>query len=110
MFVRREEIIREASKLLSIALVINAVSALFAPLYLLFIKEINVIVLVILFFSTISLLLVYMLKKSVEDYSLGSAHKLTVVAIIFGFIGGFAVVGIIIFKVRKLIEEFLSGR
>ncbi len=110
MFVRREEIMRETSKLLSIALILNAVFTLFAPFYLLFMKEINVIVLAILVFSIISLILVYILKKSIEDYSLGSAYKLTIIAMIFGFIGGFVIVGIIIYRVRTLIKEFLTGR
>ncbi len=108
MFTRREDIIRRAIQLASIAIIINALSLLFAPIYLIVLKEINMLILAFLVVSTISLILAYVLKRSIEDYSLSTANKILPIAIVLGLVGGFIVVGLIMIKIRSLLREFLT--
>jgi len=110
VFVRRENIIRETSSLISKALIVNALLALIPPVYLLVTDRIDIIVLVFFAFSIASIIMLYVLRRSIEDYSLTTAYKLTLIAAIVGFIGGLGIVGYIVLKVRSLLYDFMVSR
>jgi len=110
VFIRREDIIRRCSSLISKALIINAVVALLPPIYLLVMDRIDLVALVVFAFSVVSIIMLYVLRRSIEDYSLGTAYRLAPIAAFTGFIGGAVIVGVIVLKVRGMLADFLASR
>ncbi len=110
MFIRREDIIRRTSSLISKALILNALIALFPPIFIFVTERIDPWVLVLFVFSVVSILMLYVLRRSIEDYSLSSAYKMSLIAAAIGFIGGLVVVGLIVLKVRSLLQDFMASR
>ena len=104
MFVKREDAIKKASYLLTRALIINAFLVLLPPIYIFFSGSIGIhtyVALILLCLSVSSLLLVYYMRRAVEDYSLGSARSVLPIALPLTFIGGFIVVGVLVSKAKK---------
>ncbi|QOJ79698.1 hypothetical protein IG193_04385 [Infirmifilum lucidum] len=104
MFIKREDAIKRASSALTKALLINTIVTLMPPIYIFFSGSIGLhtyIALAFLAVSVASLLLVYYMRRAVDDYSIGSARAVLPIALPLSFIGGLVIVGLLVNKARK---------
>ncbi|MGC9108012.1 MAG: hypothetical protein ACP5IE_07495 [Infirmifilum sp.] len=107
MFVKREDVIKKASSILTRALIANTFLVLIPPIYIFFSGPIGLhtyAALLLLFFSVASLLLVYYLRRAIEDYSLSSARSILPITVPFALIGGFVIVGLLVYKAKQLLD------
>jgi len=108
MFIKREDAVKRASSLLTRALLINTVITLLPPIYILFSGPIGLhtyAALAFLLVSVASLLLVYYIRRAVEDYSIASAKAVMPITLPISLVGGLVIVGLLVHKARKHLME-----
>jgi uncharacterized membrane-anchored protein len=110
MFVKREDAIRAAQSYLSKAIIINSLVVFIWPLYIFFSKHIGpdtYIALLLLLTSIASLILVYYMRRALDDYSISSALRVSPIATAVGLIGGLIAVGILVKKATESLKTAL---
>ncbi|ABL78135.1 hypothetical protein [Thermofilum pendens] len=107
MFIRREDAVREASSYLVKAILVNSIAVFIPPLYIFFSGHIGpdtIVALAFLAVSIASLLLIYYVRRAVEDYSISSALSVAPLAVALGYVGGLVVTGFLVQKAQKALK------
>ncbi len=111
MVLRSERKIERALGFLRIAIITNAIVALIPPLLIFFLGRIDIVLLVLELLSIISLILIVVVKRAVEDYAFDTFMWSSILATIVGVIGGLILPGILVYLARvKIKEVFGKGR
>ncbi|MCC6003027.1 MAG: hypothetical protein LM590_01650 [Thermofilum sp.] len=107
MYVKREDAIRRAQSYLARAIIVNSLAVFIWPTYIFLSKHIGLhtyIALLLLAISGISLILVYYMRRALDDYSIASALKVSPIAMALGLVGGIVAVGIFVKRARDVLR------